>query len=582
MDEDLRLDDVRYVVVDVETTGGTSGEHRIIELGFCVIEDGVVVRRYESLVNPHQTIPDFIVTMTGITNEMVATAPDEDDVIRVLAAELQDERTVFVGHNVGFDWGFVRAAMDRQGEHYHDVVRFCTCKFSRRISVGLPRHDLASVAAFYNVPIHARHRALGDAEATAYALLAMIDIARRDHEAATLAELVALQYAPRTVPRKEVKARELLDPYLRELPDEPGVYYFLSAKKKVLYIGKAKSLAKRVRSYFSASPLHSRKVARMIRYIRHIRWETTGTELGAMLLESREIKQHLPAYNGASLTYANSVFIRISDDAFPRFDLVHRIDDDGAEYFGPFRSQRMAERLLAMVQREHQLRSCAGTLVPSPTARPCFDFHVRKCLAPCAELQSAEAYRLNVDRARSYLVNIEQGAIGQLRRQMEECALRMDFERAALLRDGIREIERMSMHQHDRPMAVRDTNVILVVPTDDQYRTAEIFFLRAGRLILQRIVGRKAPVDMVRQAVYDVYGPRDVPTGAFSDRELDELRIITSWLHHHRQRASVVVVRSQGLDAVLAEVTIALRGTPPDEPADAGEYSQIPSWDVST
>ncbi|MBU3740703.1 MAG: hypothetical protein FGM24_00295 [Candidatus Kapabacteria bacterium] len=579
---DISLDDVRFVVVDVETTGGTGGDHRITELGFCVIEDGVIVRRYSSLVNPHQVIPDFIVTMTGITNEMVASAPDEDDVVIHIADELRRDGTVFVAHNVGFDWGFVSAALQRCNEDVPDMIRLCTCKLSRRVSAGLPRHDLGSVAAFYNVPITARHRALGDAEATAHALMQMLDRARSEHEAQTLDDLLALQYAKRAQPRRETKARALLEPYLKELPDEPGVYYFLNTKKKILYVGKAKSLVKRVSSYFQDTPLHSRKVARMIRYIRHIRWEPTGTELGAMLLESREIKVHRPSYNQVGREYRPPIFLRITNEDFPQFELVDGIVDDGSEHFGPFRSERMAQRLLDMVVREHQLRTCDGELKPEPDYRPCFNYHIKKCLAPCALLQTKDDYQQRVREARSFIANVERGAVGRLQQQMAAAADRLEYERAALLRDGIKELERVTLHQQDTPLAVSDTNVILVMPTQDRYSTVEVFFVRAGRLRVQRIVGTSAPLDALYAAADEVYFSAAVD-GPFDERELDALRIITSWLYRRRDKADVIVVNGLAPFKLQERIMAAVRRyhkgiveTPPDE--TPSEYSQLPDW----
>ncbi len=566
---DLALDDLRFVVADVETTGGTSGEHRIIELGYCVIEGGVIVQRVTSLVNPHQPIPEFITRMTGISDEMVASAPDEEEVIGGIARELLDERTVFVAHNVGFDWGFVKRAIIRAGEPLGDVTQLCTCKLSRRLSTGLARHDLGSVASYYGVDITARHRALGDAEATAEALVLMIERARNEHDARSLADLLALQYAPRTQPRRETKIRAQLEPYLKELPDEPGVYYFLSTKKSLLYVGKAKSIAKRVMSYFHSTPLHSRKVSRMIRYIRHIQWVTTGTELGAMLLESREIKEKHPPYNVAGREYLPPTLMRITKEEFPRIELVDRIDQDGSDYFGPFRSERMAERVMNMMIREHKLRICDGPLHPAPEVRPCFQFHIKRCEAPCAALQTRDDYDISVERAKDFLANVERGAISLLRDQMEACAERLDFERAALLRDGIKEIERVTLHAQDRPLAVSETNVIVVVPTQDMYSTVEVFFVRSGRLRVQRIVSTSASLDTLYQVVDDVYYT-GVVDGPFTECELDELRIITSWLYHRRDRARVVHVRDQVRADVCNDLASAVRQFSPGDPSMSG------------
>lgn len=579
-DLDLPLEDVRFVVADVETTGGSKGTHRITELGFCVIEDGVIVKRFTSLINPRQLIPDFITLMTGITNAMVEGAPEEDAVIPRLLEELRIDGTVFAAHNVGFDWGFVSSAMMRCGEEVPDVQRLCTCRLSRRISSGLPRHDLGSVAEYYEVKIQARHRALGDAEATAEALVHMIARSRQEHEAQSLSDLLALQTSPRTKPKPIPKGHIEVMEQLKDLPDEPGVYYFSNTKKKIVYVGKAKSLKRRVQTYFQATPKNNRKVSRMMRFVRSLHWETTGTELGALLLESREIKRLQPSYNAASLDYASSAFLRITTEDYPRLELINRIEDDKSEYYGPFRSLRMAERIQEMIVKEHGLRTCNGALHPKADVRPCFSYHIKLCAAPCACLQSKEDYRASVNTAREYLSNVERGAMSMLADQMAKASETMDFERAAMLRDGIREIQRVTLHAQDRPLAVSDTNVIIVVPTVDRYSTVEVFFLRSGRLALQRVVGTASRMDDLLGALHDVFTAEPL-SGPFSHRELDELRLITSWLYQRRERSATIVVNDFDVNDVCVQLEKIIRSfaraIPIDTETDSyNEYSQIP------
>jgi len=580
LDIDLPLDDVRFVVADVETTGGSKGTHRMTELGFCVIEDGVIVKRFTSLINPRQPIPDFITLMTGITNAMVEGAPEEDEVIPRLLEELRVDGTVFAAHNVGFDWGFVSTAMMRSGEDVPDRERLCTCRLSRRISSGLQRHDLGSVADYYEVKIQARHRALGDAEATAEALVHMIARAKHEHEAQTLSDLLALQTSPRTKPKPIPKGHVEVMEQLKDLPDEPGVYYFYNTKKKIVYVGKAKSLKRRVQTYFQATPKNNRKVSRMMRFVRSLHWETTGTELGALLLESREIKRIQPSYNSASLDYASSAFLRFTTEDYPRLELINRIEDDNAEYYGPFRSQRMAERIQEMIVKQHGLRTCNGVLHPNTEMRPCFSYHIKLCAAPCACLQSKDDYRTSVNSAREYLSNVERGAMAKLADQMRHASENMDFERAAMLRDGIREIERVTLHAQDRPLAVSDTNVIIVVPTVDRYSTVEVFFLRSGRLALQRVVGTASRMDDLHDAVHDVFTP-EPPSGPFSHRELDELRLITSWLYQRRERSATIIVNKLDVNDVCIQMEKVIRSFARTIPIDAdsesyNEYSQMP------
>jgi len=542
-DLNLPINDLRFVVVDVETTGGTSGEHKLIEIAAVVVEGGEIIAKHESLINPHSSIPEFISVMTGITDDMVRNAPEEEDAVMPVIESLMSERAVFVAHNVGFDWNFVQTSIVRSGVIVPEVARLCTCKLSRRIHVDLKRHDLASVAEFCGIALNGRHRAMADTEATALALVKMIERCAEEHDAQTLGDLLALQYAPRTVTRRETKARQELAPYLNELPDEPGVYYFLSSKKNVLYVGKAKSLVKRVRSYFHDAPLHGRTLSRMVRYIKHIAWRTTGTELGAMLLESSEIKSIKPTYNRAQREYSSPSFLRFTNEDYPQLQLVDHVDVDGSEYFGPFRSLRMATRIQETIVRANKLRTCEGALKPGPDVKPCFDYHIKRCNGPCALHQSQEDYMSSVRDARDHLANLERGAASILREKMERAAEDMDFEHAAMLRDGLREIERMMLHGGDKPIAVNDIDLVIIVPSEGETLNCELFALHGGRLQRQLIVGQESDFGSLATDIASIY-EEDMPPVKFSDRELDELRIITSWLYQRRDKAATIVVHN--------------------------------------
>jgi DNA polymerase-3 subunit epsilon len=581
------IENVRFVVVDVETTGGTTGDHRMTEIAMCVVEDDAIVRRYESLMNPRQPIPEFIQLMTGITPEMVANAPEEDYALAPVISEIHadDQVVVFVGHNVGFDWSFVKSAIERMGEVAPDIPRLCTCRLSRRLSTGLAKHNLGSVAEHYGCVISARHRAMGDTEATAEVLLHLIERARNEHDAVTLEDLFALQHVQKSTSKAlsttAAKRKEQLAPYLRELPDESGVYYFLNAKKHVLYVGKAKSLRTRVNQYFNDAPLHGRSVQKMIRYVRHIQWETTGTELAAMLLESREIKDRLPLHNVASRKYRAPAFLKITNEDFPRLELASTIEDDGAEYFGPFRSHRMAERIMDMVVRENKLRTCNGALFPHADIRPCFDYHIKRCNGPCALHQTIDDYRDSIEDARKFLSNVEEGAIGRLRTQMELAAAELDFERAAMLRDGVREVERATIHATDRPLAVSDTNVLIFIPVGERNATVEVYAMRSGRLVFQREVGLRAPRAIVIEAI-ESHFTKQVEPKRFTSRELDELQIITSWLYRKRERAHTAIVQdAHVIPDLIHEAFNSFDKDRVQRSIDAppSEYSQLPEYD---
>lgn len=547
--------DCRFVVVDVESSGGTTGEHKIIEVGMVVLERGKVVRTYSSLVNPNESIPAFITAMTGITDQMVANAPDEDEALEAVREELNHERAVFVGHNVGFDWGCVSKALVRCGYEVPDVVRLCTCKLARRLLPDIKRHDLATVAEHCNVSITDRHRALGDAEATAQILMALISANDDANEPMTLATVMQLQYVPRAVAK--IPVGSALAQLLEDLPNEPGVYYFYSARKKLLYVGKARNLAHRVRSYFSESPLHGRSVSKMVRYIKTVEWATTGSELAALLLESKEIKEKQPSYNVASREYIAPWFITFSADPFPRIEVVDEVENESAEYYGPFRSKLIATRLCDMVCRTTKLRTCNGVLKPSVSYRPCFDYHVGRCAAPCATMESHEDYTRRVEQARAYLGRMSNGALEDFREAMQMSADKYDYEQAALYRDGIREIERMLVHTDVMPLALHELNVIVVMAAIHSAFLAEVYGLRGGKLCLQLTIRTTANLKALAQRIRNRYDESNV-SGRFSSQELDDLRIITSWIHQHKHVGGSFVVNGQSTQQLEEQLSRAI------------------------
>ena len=207
----------------------------------------------------------------------------------------------------------------------------------------------------------------------------------------------------------------------------------------------------------------------------------------------------------------------------------------------------MAERIREMLMHTYQIRSCEGKLKPSPEVRPCFDYHVKKCLGPCAELQSAEEYQARIAEARDNLANLESGAVGLLKQRMDEAVNGMAFEEAAMIRDGIREIQRMMIHSGDTPLAVSDINVVVALPTNDHYKTIELYALRRGRLVMQRVMGMKAPLKSIANELSEAYA-NGQSSDDFTDIELDELRIITSWLHQKRDRTHAFEVDVDHLD----------------------------------
>lgn len=231
------------------------------------------------------------------------------------------------------------------------------------------------------------------------------------------------------------------------LPLLPGVYFFLSQSGNPLYIGKAKSLRKRVCSYLYNSRRHPHKIKQLVRYAMQIDYEVCGSELEAVLLESRRIKEYQPPYNSALKENRKDWFIRISmNEDFPRIELVFKIEPDGAQYVGPFSSRRWTAEVLQMIHQLFPIRTCEGQLQPNPDFRPCFSYHLSRCDAPCAARVSREVYRAMIDDAIRLINGEPHQVIEALTDKRNQAAEQLRFESAAALQRRIEQIERVFVY----------------------------------------------------------------------------------------------------------------------------------------
>ncbi|WP_160717195.1 exonuclease domain-containing protein [Chitinophaga solisilvae] len=272
-----------YAIVDIETTGGHASANGITEIAIFLFDGNEVTQHYHTLVNPGTPIPYYIESLTGISNSMVADAPPFS-AVAPLIYELLHNR-IFVAHNVNFDYSFIKHGLAAAGYDLQ-CKKLCTVRLGRKIFPGLPSYSLGNFCRQMNIPVKDRHRATGDAEATVRLFSLLLQNDKEKMIAAALKSGSKEQFLPPNLEPAVVK----------KLPDSPGVYYFHDVKGKVVYVGKAKDLKKRVNSHFTG---HSagRQRQNFLRTIHNITYQETATELMACILESVEIKRLWPAFN---------------------------------------------------------------------------------------------------------------------------------------------------------------------------------------------------------------------------------------------------------------------------------------------
>src|ERR1700761_3442061 len=227
-----------YAIVDIETTGGYAASNAITEVAIVLHDGSREVKRYETLVRPGQSIPRYVQSLTGITDEMVSDAPDFEEVAPVIHEWLKD--AVFVAHNVNFDYSFLVHQLRACGLEL-DAKKLCTVRLAKKVFPGSPSYSLGNICQFLDIPISNRHRAGGDADATVLLFEKIIKAGGLEIIRVMLKGKNKEQYLPVHLPAAELDG----------LPDRPGVYYFHDQKGKVIYVGKAKNLKRRVTSHFS-------------------------------------------------------------------------------------------------------------------------------------------------------------------------------------------------------------------------------------------------------------------------------------------------------------------------------------------
>lgn len=417
------LQDVTFVVVDLETTGGSPATAGITEIGAVKVRGGEVLGEFQTLVNPGTPVPAFIARLTGITTAMVATAPP---IAAVLPAFLEFARgAVLVAHNAPFDIGFLKSAARDAGYEWPGNQVLDTVPLARRLVTRdeAPNHKLSTLAALFHATVTPEHRALADARATVDVLHALLE--RLAPFGVTHLEDLATATDP--VPPDVRRKRTLAD----GLPDAPGVYLFRGPGEEVLYVGTSTSIRRRVRSYFTAAEKRGR-MTEMVRIAHAVTPVVCATVLEAQVRELRLIAEHSPRYNRRSKFPERMSWVRLTTEHHPRLSIVQDVRADAA-HIGPFSSRRQAQLAVDAVHEALPLRQCTPRLplVPAPAASACALAEMGRCAAPCTTPQDTLGYPAVVGRARETLLADPRDVVEPLTARIAALAAQERYEQAA-------------------------------------------------------------------------------------------------------------------------------------------------------
>ena len=370
-----------YSVVDIETTGNGYKGQKITEISVLVFDGKKIINEFTSLVNPEQNIPAFITNLTGITDVMVRSAPKFYEIAKKVEEITKD--TVFVAHNVNFDYNIIRDEFKSLGFDFKRK-KLCTVRLSRKIIPGLSSYSLGNICTAEGIEIVARHRAKGDAEATVELFRRLIE---RDDNF-TINSFLNPKSRQATLP-------PLLDKKVVDnLPEKHGVYYFLNLQKEIIYVGKANNIKQRVISHFYDK---KKKEITMCFETANITYEETGSELLALLKESDEIKHFYPKFNRAQRSASEAVGLFSYEDqkgiihlAFNRLKLV-------PNPIMKFYSMAECRNLLEKVCEEFEL--CPKYCHLQTNVNACFHYQIKQCKGICSRKETAESYNKRVKKS---------------------------------------------------------------------------------------------------------------------------------------------------------------------------------------
>jgi DNA polymerase-3 subunit epsilon len=368
-----------YAIIDIETTGGRAQRDRITEIAIVLHDGERIIRKWESLINPECYIPHGITELTGITQEMVRDAPKFYETAKEIVELTKD--AIFVAHNVRFDYGFLCEEFKRLGYTY-TRKQLCTLRMSRQAFPGLPSYSLGKLAASLGVQLDNRHRAMGDASATAEIFDLILQKQQLREEIQVMINMgIRESKLPPGISLETIHA----------LPEACGVYYLHDQLGNVVYVGKSLNIRKRVADHFADN---SPKAGKLRNMVNEVSFEVTGSELVALLLESHEIKRLNPPVNKAqrARSYPYAIYSWTNDDGYLCFgmDKVSSKEKKSLNLIAEYAQLAHARGHIQSIREQFGL--CASLCEGTRYKGPCFFFHLHQCLGACTGIEPPDTY----------------------------------------------------------------------------------------------------------------------------------------------------------------------------------------------
>lgn len=344
---------------------------------------------------------------------------------------------------------------------------------------------------------------------------------------------------------------------LKALPDSPGVYLMKDAAGKIIYVGKAVSLKNRVRSYFQASRNLSPRIRSMVEQVDRFEYITTNSEVEALVLECNLIKEERPKYNIRLRDDKQYPWVKVTvKESFPQIFITRKVKRDGSKYYGPYTDVRALKETFRLLRRIFPIRSCRHDLDRERIERPCLNFHIKRCLAPCSGNISKERYRELIDQVCMFLEGRQTELLVRLRKEMEEAAAERLYEKAALIRDEIRDIEKV-LEKQTVVADVYDDLDVFGIAQDRKGSMVQVFQVRQGKLVGREYFSLEEGDETTPEEILEAFLPQYYDQAGFVPKEvlipfdLESIAALGQWLSGKRNSKVNLRVPKKGEKADL-------------------------------
>ena len=348
---------------------------------------------------------------------------------------------------------------------------------------------------------------------------------------------------------------------LKKLPGKPGVYLMHDEKDAIIYVGKAISLKNRVRQYFQSSRNKGAKIEQMVTHISRFEYIVTDSELEALVLECNLIKEHRPKYNTILMDDKTYPFIKVTvNEPFPRVMMARRMKKDKAKYFGPYTSAGAVKDTIELIRKLYHIRSCNRSLPKDiEKERPCLNYHIHQCYAPCQGYISREEYRKSIDEVVRFLNGNYDPILKELEEKMLDASENLEFEKAIEYRELLASVQKIAQKQKITDTAGDDRDIIAMA-SEGEDAVVQVFFIRGGRLIGRdhfylKIAENDTKSEILSSFIKQFYaGTPYIPAELMLPEEIEDQEIIEEWLTTRREHKVRLRIPKKGTKEKLVEL----------------------------